>query len=192
MFESILKLIEEQYAPLSKECQDELIQQASILNKTKGSVLIIEGQYADQVYYIIKGCARAYYLNDGRDISDWFAFENGFISSIVSFSTGEPSPHYVEVLEDSMLLELSKAQVENLAKRYHDFEHLMRVILTDTALQQRTRISSILFQKAEQRYEKLLNIYPDVLRRVPLTHIASYLGITLETLSRIRRPHSAL
>lgn len=192
MIESILKLIGDKYAPLSKECQSELVKQVTILNKPKGTVLIREGQYADQVYYIVKGCARAYYLNDGRDISDWFAFENGFISSIVSFSTGEPSPHYVEVIEDSLLIEFSKAQVEHLAKRHHDFEHLMRVILTETALQQRTRISSILFQKAEQRYENLLDYYPDAPLRIPLTHIASYLGITLETLSRIRRPNKQI
>jgi CRP-like cAMP-binding protein len=189
MIESMLKLIGDKYAPLSKECQNDLIQLVTMLNKSKGTNLIREGQYADQVYYIVKGCARAYYLDDGRDISDWFAFENGFISSIISFSTGEPSPHYVEVLEDSVLLEFSKLQIEDLAKRHHDFEHLMRVILTETAVQQRTRISSILFQKAEQRYEKLLDIYPGVLQRVPLTHIASYLGITLETSSRIRRPN---
>ena len=188
MFEAIFNNISDTYAPLSEECQKELVNNVTVLNKTKGSILVREGQYSDRTFYIVTGCARAYYLKDGRDISDWFAFENDFISSIVSFFSEQPSPHYVEVLEDSVLLEFSRERIENLAKRHHEYEHLLRIILTQTVLLQRARISTILFQKAEQRYQSLLQLYPDILLRIPLTHIASYLGITLETLSRIRRP----
>ncbi len=188
MFEAIIKKISDSYAPLPEECLSSIILNVKVLNKSKGSILVREGQYSDKIYYMVNGCARAYYLNDGRDISDWFAFENNFISSIVSFFTGKPSPHYIEVLENSTLLEFSKEQVESLSQSYHEFEHLFRIVLTETTLHQRARIGAILFQKADKRYENLLELYPDILLRIPLTHIASYLGMTLETLSRIRHP----
>ena len=85
-----------------------------------------------------------------------------------------------------MIIELSRETTETLSNKYHDFERLMRIIVTKTMLRQQERIASILFQKAEQRYETLLTIYPNITQRVSLTHISSYLGITLETLSRIR------
>lgn len=185
--EDLIKSITKEYAPLSEACQAELLDGIKVLTPTKGTTLVREGEYADKTYYIIKGCARAYYLKDGKDISDWFAIENEFISAIVSFFTQQPSPHYVELLEDSILLEFSRDKVESLAKKHHDFEHFIRIIVTKTMLRQQERITSILFQRAEQRYKALLQSYPNITQRVSLTHIASYLGITLETLSRIRR-----
>ncbi len=190
--EEIIKNISETYSTLSLECQEELPNKATILSLEKGSILVREGQYSDKTFYIIKGCARAYYLKDGKDISDWFAFENEFISAIVSFFTEKPSPHYIELLEDSILIELSRGDIEGLADKYHDFERLLRVIVTQTMLSHQERIASMQFYNAEQKYENLLVIRPDITQRVPLTDIASYLGITLETLSRIRNPKNRI
>lgn len=190
--EEIIKNISETYSTLSLECQEELPNKATILSLEKGSILVREGQYSDKTFYIIKGCARAYYLKDGKDISDWFAFENEFISAIVSFFTEKPSPHYIELLEDSILIELSRDDIEGLADKYHDFERLLRVIVTQTMLSHQERIASMQFYNAEQKYENLLVIRPDITQRVPLTDIASYLGITLETLSRIRNPKNRI
>ncbi|MDX1446657.1 Crp/Fnr family transcriptional regulator, partial [Lishizhenia sp.] len=119
---------------------------------------------------------------------DWFAFENDFISSIVSFFTNQPSPHFIELLEDSVLIEFTREQLDKLSAKHHDFEHLIRVIVTKTMLNQQKRLASIQFQTAEQKYENILAIHPNITNKIPLTHIASYLGITLETLSRIRNP----
>ncbi len=184
--EAIIDNINRLYYPLTKECQLELLGAIKISTLKKGSILVREGQYADKSYYMIEGCARAFYLKDGNDISDWFAFENDFISSIVSFFNNEPSPHYIELLEDSIIFELTREKVEALSDQFHDFERLIRIVVTKTMLGQRARITSILFQRAEQRYRELLKIYPNITQRVALTHISSYLGITLETLSRIR------
>ncbi|MEM7298373.1 MAG: Crp/Fnr family transcriptional regulator [Bacteroidota bacterium] len=184
--EDILNKIGEIYAPLSPECQQELFDNLVLLSLEKGEILVREGEYADKAYFILHGCARAYYLNDGRDISDWFAFENEFISSIVSFFGKEPSPHYIELLQDAIVLQISRTTIESLSDKYHDFERLIRVVVTETMLRQRERISSILFQSAKERYDHIMRIRPDITNRVPLMHIASYLGITLETLSRIR------
>jgi CRP-like cAMP-binding protein len=186
--EKIISSISEMYSLLSSECQEELSSIAKVVCLRKGSTLVKEGQHAHKTYYIIKGCARAYYLKDGKDISDWFACEHEFITSIVSFFSNKPSPHYIELLEDSTLMELSKDKIEELAAKYHDFERLIRVIVTKTMLSQQERIASIQFQTAEQRYENILAIHENITQRIPLTHIASYVGITLETLSRIRNP----
>lgn len=192
MEEEIIKRISQTYAPLSAACQQELLAQVKVSAYEKGTILVREGQYSDKSFFILQGCARAFYLKDGRDISDWFAFENEFVSAIVSFFTNQPSPHYIEVLEDVVLIELTRPLVDDLASKYHDFEHLIRVVVTQTMLAQRERISSILFRTAEERYLLLLGIRPDIINRVPLTHIASYLGITLETLSRIRHPRKRI
>lgn len=186
--ETILNSISNSHSKLSSKCQLDLLKTTKILSLKKGTLLVRDGQFSNKTYYIISGAARAYYLKNGKDISDWFAFENEFISPIISYFTNKPSPHYIELLEDSVLLELTKEDVEMISNKHHDFERLIRIVVTKTMLSLQERISSILFQKAEQRYEQLLKTYPTITQRVSLTHIASYLGITLETLSRIRRP----
>lgn len=181
-----LQIMAERYAPLSPECQAELVERLQLHHFPKGEVLVREGQYANKAYFIMEGCARAYYLKDGKDISDWFAFEYEFISSIVSFFGKGPSPHYIEVLQDALVMEVSRDAIEYLSDKYHDFERLIRVVVTQTMLAQRERMASILFHSARERYDHIIQQRPDITQRVPLMHIASYLGMTLETLSRIR------
>lgn len=190
--EEVLSKVGEIYSPLSVECQQAFMASSRILTIKKGEVVVREGQFSDKAYLIIQGCTRAYYLKDGKDVSDWFAFENEFMASIVSFFRNEPSPHYVEFVEDSIVLEFSKATLDLLCNKYHDFERLISRVVTSTMLGLRERLSSILFNKAEERYKQLISIRPDITNRVPLTHIASYLGITLETLSRIRNPKNRI
>lgn len=190
--EHILNTLGELYSPLTTECQQELVDHFNFLTPNKGEIVVREGQFSDKVYLIVQGCARAYYLKDGKDISDWFAFENEFMSSIVSFFCNEPSPHYIEFVENSLVIEISRDSIDSLSDKYHDFERLISKVVTRTMLGLRERISSILFNKAEERYKQLIQIRPDITNRIPLTHIASYLGITLETLSRIRNPKNRI
>ncbi len=184
--EKILNEIGEIYSPLSNECQKEFIANSKIRIFKRGEIVVRERQYSKKAYLIVQGCVRAYYLKDGKDISDWFTFENQFMASIVSFFSNEPSPHYVEFLEDSTVIEFSKNTVEMLSKKHHDFERFISKIVTETMLGLCERLHTIQFSKADERYKQLVSIYPDITQRVPLTHIASFLGITLETLSRIR------
>lgn len=186
--EQIIKNIEINYITLPAECKRELKQMSKVLTIQKEAKLVNAGEFATKTYFIAAGSARAYYLKEGRDISDWFAFENDFISSINSFFLNIASPHFIEVLEPSTLLEISKETVLLLSDKYNAFDRLGKLVVTKTMLQQQQRIASIQFENALQKYENVLKIRPDILQRVPLTHIASYLGITLETLSRIRSP----
>ncbi|WP_027420562.1 Crp/Fnr family transcriptional regulator [Crocinitomix catalasitica] len=184
---SVVNIISDQYSFLSDECKLELSNNAKILELEKNSTLVREGQFSDKTYFIIQGCARAYYLKDGKDVSDWFAFENDFISSINSFFLNVPSPHFIELLEDSVLLEISRSNIEKLEHLHPDFERLTKVVVVKTMLSQQERIVSMQFHSAEQKYENILASHPNINKRVPLTHIASFIGITLETLSRIRK-----
>ncbi len=184
----ILNEIGEIYSPLSIECQKEFIANSKLITFKKGDTVVREGQYSKKVYLIIKGCARAYYLKDGKDISDWFTFENQFMASIVSFFSNQSSPHYVEFIEASIVLEFSKETIDLLSNKFHDFERFISKLVTETMLGLCERLHTIQFSKADERYQNLITIYPDITQRIPLTHIASYLGITLETLSRIRNP----
>ncbi|WP_299315953.1 Crp/Fnr family transcriptional regulator [uncultured Aquimarina sp.] len=192
MNENILDTISNFYTPLSSECQQDFFRHSTIKVFKKGEVVVREGQLAKKAYLIEKGCARAYYLKDGKDISDWFTFENQFMASIVSFFSEAPSPHYIEFIEDSTVYEFNESTVNMLSKKHHDFEHFISKVVTETMLGLCERLHSIQFNKAEQRYDYLLNIYPNITNRIPLTHIASYLGITLETLSRIRNPKNRI
>ncbi|MBW1298403.1 cyclic nucleotide-binding domain-containing protein [Aquimarina litoralis] len=186
--DSILTAVKKSYAPLSSQCEKEFIANTKFGSYKKGEIVIKEGQFSKKAYLIIEGCARAYYLKDGKDISEWFTFENQFMAPIVSFFSNNPSPHYVEFIEDSTVLEFSKDDVDKLADKYHDFERFISKVVTETMLGLCERLHTIQFAKADERFNHLITIYPDIVQRIPLTHIASYLGITLETLSRIRNP----
>lgn len=190
--EKILNEIGEIYSPISNECQQEFIANSKISTFKKGEIVVREGQFSKKGFLIVQGCSRAYYLKDGKDISDWFTFENQIMASIVSFFSKEPSPHYVEFIEDSTVIEFTKDTVDILSNKYHDFERFINKVVTKTMLGLCERLYTIQFNKAEVRYKHLLTIYPDITNRIPLTHIASYLGITLETLSRIRNPKNRI
>jgi len=190
--EQIIKNIELHYTILTDECKLDLIKASKILTLEKEINIVKEGQFADKTYLTVSGSLRAFYLKNGKDITDWFAFENEFITSINSFFLNIPSPHYIETLEPSTLLEISREDITLLSDKYIEFDRLGKLIITKTMLQLQQRIVSIQFETAQQKYDNLLKIRPEITQRVPLTHIASYLGITLETLSRIRNPKNRI
>ena len=190
--EETLNKIGEKYSPLSIECQQELVAHSTFNTYKKGEIVVREGEYSKKAYLIVKGSSRAYYLKDGKDISDWFSFENEIAASIVSFFSDKPSPHYVEFMEDSVVFEFSKDILDQLSKKYHDFERFIGKVVTETMLGLCERLYTIQFNKAEERYNHITTIFPNITNRIPLTHIASYLGITLETLSRVRNPKNRI
>ena len=192
MIDQILQSITEQYCPLSPETLSDIKNIAHIRYFKKGELLAKEGQFSDELYYVAEGGARAYYLLDGKTITDWFAFENDFISSVVSFFLDVPGQHQIEMLEDTTMLVLKRDDVDLLCDKHHDFERLGRLSVTKTMMQLQQRIVSIQFKSSKERYESLLEKYPKIELRAPLGDIASYLGITQETLSRIRNPKSGI
>lgn len=181
-----IQQLQQHYCALSANTIADLEQYGRILEVEKETILVKEGAYSDQLYFIIKGGIKAYYLKDGKEITDWFAFENDFICAINSFFLQIPSPHYIETLEGTTILSIDRASIEKLCDQYHDFERLGRLSTTRTMLRLQRKVVSLQFETAENRYYNLLEIYPDIELRVPLRDIASFIGITPETLSRIR------
>ncbi|MFA9212617.1 MAG: Crp/Fnr family transcriptional regulator [Candidatus Methylacidiphilales bacterium] len=186
----IINLISQNHLKLTHDCVTDLLACSNLLEVDKATKLVSEGQYADKSYFIAKGNARAFYLKDGKDITDWFAFENDFINSINCYFLNIPSPHFIETIEPCILLEISKENAQILSNKYLEFDRLEKLIITKTLLQLQQRIVSMQFETAHQKYINLTKFRPDITQRVPLMYIASYLGITLETLSRIRSTRS--
>ena len=190
--EIIVENINSRYTPLTNECKLDLINSAKIFTVGKATVIVKEGQNADKLYFIISGCMRVFYQKNEKDITDWFAFENDFVSSINSFFLEIPSPHFIQTLEETSYMEISRENTLRLMENHHCFETLGRKAITQIMLQLQNRIVSLQFETAQQKYDNLLTIRSDITQRVPLNNIASYLGISLETLSRIRNPKNRI
>lgn len=188
LIEKTINKISVIYSALTDECKSDLAHSSKVFSVEKAKNLVKAGQNADKMYFLMEGCIRVYYLKDGKDISDWFAFENEFVCSINSFFLSIPSPHYLQTLEPTTYLEISRETAFRLMEKHHCFETLARKTITQITLQLQSRIVSHQFETAHQKYDNLLQSRKDITQRVPLSHIASYLGITLETLSRIRNP----
>lgn len=186
MIETIFKKITEEYGRISPEAIFDWSKKVNIVEYDKKHLLAKEGSHKQKFYYIIKGAVKAYYFLDGKKVTDWFAFENDFIPSTTNHLIGQKSDHYIELLEDSILVELGHDDLEELCKEHHDFEHLYRLTLAKTVYQLRERIASLQFRTVQQRYDSLIELHPTIESRIPLGDIATFLGVTQETLSRIR------
>ncbi|WP_208328384.1 Crp/Fnr family transcriptional regulator [Flavobacterium poyangense] len=190
--ENAIELISNNYTPLTTDCKKDLTNACRLVSLKKTTIIEKEGQFSDKLYFIISGCVRAFYYKEDREITDWFAFENDFICSNNSFYQNIPSKHNFELLEPTTFLEITREVIFDLIDKHHCFERLGRIAVTKTMLHLQQRIVSIQFETAQQKFENLINVRRDIIQRVPLTHIASYLGITLETLSRIRNPKNRI
>jgi CRP-like cAMP-binding protein len=119
-------------------------------------------------------------------VTDWISPENSFACSIVSFISRKPDRRNIEVLEPSVLYTLSHDDLEKLCKDYHEIERLFRLLVASGLVELQKKFDDLHFASASQRYQVLMKNNPDFILRVPLGMIASYLGITQETLSRVR------
>jgi len=155
---------------------------------SKSQPLVEQGQVCRKLYYVEKGIGRNYYLNsDGKEITQLFFGEGRFMTSLESFFEESPSLYNVEMLEDAEIHSISKNELELLFDRYHKMERLGRLLSTEMLTKVVHKLNAIQFQTAKERYEYMLTEYPDIIYRVPLGMIASYLGMSQETLSRIRK-----
>lgn len=156
------------------------------LDLPKGHILVKADSICNYVYYIEKGLTRTYYLKDGKDVTDWISTEKTFSCSIVSFITRKPDIRNIELLEDSILWAMHYKDLEKLYEENHEIERFGRLMITHGAVQMQQRFDDLHFASAYDRYKRLMEVNPSIIQRVPLGMIASYLGITQETLSRIR------
>jgi CRP-like cAMP-binding protein len=174
------------FVKLDDDSRDALAAALQPLELPKGYQLLRPGGICHHLYFIEKGLTRTYYLKDGKDITDWISTEGTIAVSIVSFLTLQPDVRGIELLEPSTLFALGRSDLENLYSRFHDIERLGRLLVSGGILQLQQRFDDLHFATAHQRYQQLIDTTPSLINRVPLGMIASYLGITQETLSRIR------
>jgi len=174
------------FSKLSDESASALISALKRHEHPKGKILVKPDTTCNYFYFIEQGLTRTYYIKDGKDITDWISAENSFAVSIISFITRKPDRRGIELLESSVLLSMHFDDLENLCARFHDVETMTRHLISAGLVQLQHKFDDVHFQSALQRYQTLMTTNPTLIQRVPLGMIASYLGITQETLSRIR------
>ncbi|MBL7746386.1 MAG: Crp/Fnr family transcriptional regulator [Chitinophagaceae bacterium] len=176
----------ENISPLSAQSAGPFLEAWKHWSFPKDQVLLREHTVSDYIYFIKKGVARIYYYKNNKEITEWLAMDDQFFLSITSFFQRQPSHLIIQALEPSEVYGIHHNDLMKLADEYHEVERLLRRMVTTSLILSQIRMDSIQFETAHQRYERLLQTSPQIIQRVPLSYIASFLGITLETLSRIR------
>lgn len=174
------------YHILSEEAQNVLLDCFKKVTLHKNDYLLYEGNICRKLYFVEKGALRGFYNVDGKEITHWFAFENDFVTSFHSFITEEPSVENLQLAENSVLWVISKSELTGLLNQYHEIERLLRIAYEKYYIRLEERYVNAQFKTAKELYKDLLQQTPHILERIPLGYIASYLGISQETLSRIR------
>lgn len=176
----------EYFETLPEGTREIILSKTQLLKHPKGHFLFRQGHVANHMYFMIKGIARVFHYKDGKEVINWFATDKQPFTAIDSFFSRNPSRYNIELLEDSEILAYTYDDLEELYARFHQFERIGRLITMQQFLILQERVDMIQFQNAKQRYETFIKRFPTVAQKVQLSHIASYLGISLETLSRIR------
>jgi len=170
---------------LTDNTKAEIGSHLSVLNLGKKHVLIKENQRHDFAYFVIKGAVRSYYLKDGVEVNTWFALENDMVGSLHNFKDN-PSRETIELIEDSTLLSINLKQIKPLVFTNIQIANFINAIIEDYALFLEDKIYFSQMMSSIDKYLILLDKEPQLFQRIPLTYIASFLGISTETLSRLR------
>ncbi len=175
--------------PISNKAADAVCAIAKLTSLKKYAELQPIGHTCKTIYFLKSGLARIYYFKDDIDITESFSFENSIVVRFESLFNGQPSRKAIQVLEDSEVVSLDASKFFALFNEFPDLEKAFNNIVKNALIDNICRIESIQFHTAEERYNDLINEQPDVIKRVPLKYIASFLGITPVSLSRIRAAH---
>lgn len=174
------------YHQLSEAAENALENCFEKIMLDKNELLLREGNICRHLYFLEQGALRGFYNLDGKEITHWFGFENDFVTSFHSFITGQAAVENIQLVEECTLWRIAKNDLEGLYNDYHEIERLVRIAYEKYYIRLEERYVNAQFKSAKERYEQLLEQSPHILERVSLGSIASYLGISQETLSRIR------
>ncbi len=152
----------------------------------KKAVIIETGEIANEVFFVVKGCIRLYCWRDGVELSTYFFTENMFAGTYDSFISRKPTRIAMEALEDTTVLALSYQSLENLYEAFPKMNEFIRKSIEQRFVILHDLFTSYLLNSPEERYVKLLSENPDLLNRIPQHLVASFLGVTPVSLSRIR------
>lgn len=184
-FERIRETIS-QIVPITDSAWNLVKERLSFAFIEKNELLVKEGSVSRHVSFIYRGAFRTYYVKEGEEFNQDFYFENAWVKSYQSFLSQEPSKLWVQALEDSEIYKMSYNDLTHLYSTNESIATFGRLIAEYTYIRAQKRIESLLLDTPEERYHKLLQDHPQIFERIPLYHIASYLGIKQPSLSRLR------
>ena len=152
----------------------------------KKHFVLTQGHICENICFVEQGLLRCFYDKDGKEVSSWFMQEGDVIVSVISFFNQVPSAENIQTLEDSVLHYIDYKELQFLYNNFPEFNYVGRILTEKYYQLSEQRLYSIRMQRARDRYHFLLEQFPQFILRVPSKYLASYLGITEETLSRIR------
>lgn len=176
----------DQITPLSDKLKEKLWQVLQAGKYKRRHYLLQEGEVAREVHYIVNGLARSYYSSDGLEVSTRFICDGQFTTSWSSFYRQEPSNEYIQLVKDSDVITFSYAALQQLYKDYPEFNTIARHFFEYHLYLNEECMWALRQPTAYKKYEYFLQHYPALARQLPVKYIAGFLGITKETLSRIR------
>ncbi|MBL4675677.1 MAG: Crp/Fnr family transcriptional regulator [Mucilaginibacter sp.] len=161
-------------------------------NYPKGHLLLKQGDTSRKIYFINKGFARAFHINGDKECTTWFMGEGDLMISVYSFYTQQPAMEYIELLTDSELLSMSWNQLQSIYADFPEYNFIGRKVTVKYYMLSEERATITRTLSAADRYQLLLKTYPQILLNAKLSQVASFLGMTPETLSRVRSKKSVL
>jgi CRP-like cAMP-binding protein len=185
MQNEIIKYIS-QYVEVTKELEEALNDSTFARFFPKGTILLSEGEIGNECYFIFKGCIRSYYLEDGEELTTEF-YTEGQSATPPCYGKNTPSKIFYECIEDTIATVGTPELEEQMYNKHPKLETLSRVMSNIFIANHQEDFIEFKHASPKQRYLNLLEKRPGLLQRVPLHQIASYLGITPESLSRIRK-----
>ncbi len=176
-----------QYGYIPDEIAKELDSKVQTISKKKGSYIIKEGQIVTSFFVIEKGLIRSFYKKQEQEITIWFGYEGLPFAASPSTFSNKPSRETIQCLEDCIFQYIPGKELEELYQKYNDVNTVGRKLIEEYCDMLIERNYSFQTKSAEDRYKDLIKYEPEIIKRVPLGYIASYLGISQETLSRVRK-----
>lgn len=185
MSEIIIDFIK-QYIALT-DLEVKIIQESKFIRSfRKGEVILCEGELSKRCFFVLKGCVRSYYLHDGEENNTEFFVETDTIVP-VSYITKTPSQYFLSCMEDSLLSVASPEQTATLIEKVPKLKELIIHLNQHEVVKKQIMYDDLKNLSAEERYLKLIDNRPDLLHRIPQYHLATFLGITPVSLSRLRK-----
>jgi CRP-like cAMP-binding protein len=171
------------------EQQIELILSKCVQHELKSDEFYQEaGKTPKEFAFLVKGVLRvSYFNNKGDDITKYFLDENHFVVDLDSYNQRKPSPEYIQAITDCTYISMSQQAMEDLSMTITNWDAIMNKIISKALVEKVSKISMMMAEDATERYLNFFNRFPKLANRIPLSHLASYLGITQSSLSRIRR-----
>ncbi len=185
----IAKEIARRYCRLEPESIEVLAQLLVPMKYLRGEVVLNEGEECTCMYYVERGMVRQYYYKNGKDVTEHFSFEGRIVMCIESLLKHVPSQIIIEALETTHLYALPRKKLLEAIDTCPELGILYRKVLEHALISSQHHADSQRFENTHERYERLLREKPEIILRAPMLHVASFLQMTPETLSRVRAQH---